>query len=134
MKDRKQKQTDDEIEAEVLAKLGDASAWDVLPSAPPSSSPRPGWARAGFRAAEERTFEASRTATPSQRLVWLEQALAFAYKVGALKLDPPEGLEPSSDPTTPPERERNGVPLLPQRPKESQRPDMEKINRLRDET
>jgi hypothetical protein len=112
MKDRKQKQTDDEIEAEVLAKLGDASAWDVLPSVPASSSPRPDWARAGSHAAEEQTLEASSTATPSQRLAWLEEALAFAYKVGALKLDPPESLEPSSD----------------------QRPDMETVNRLRDET
>lgn len=44
MKDRKQKQTDDEIEAEVLGNLRDASAWAVLPPVPPSSSPRPDWA------------------------------------------------------------------------------------------
>lgn len=44
MKDQKQKQTDDEIEAEVLGKLRDASAWEVLPSVPASSSPRPDWA------------------------------------------------------------------------------------------
>jgi hypothetical protein len=43
--------------------------------------------RADFRAAEEGVFEASLAATPSQRLAWLEQALAFAYKVGALKVN-----------------------------------------------
>jgi hypothetical protein len=77
---------------------------------------------ADFRAAEDQTLEASLAATPSQRLAWLEEALAFAWKVGAL---------PRSDEET---VVRNGVPLLPQRPKESQRPDMEQINRLRDET
>ena len=30
-------------------------------------------------------------------------------------------------------RERNGVPLMPRRPKGSQRPTMEMVNRLRDE-
>jgi hypothetical protein len=30
-------------------------------------------------------------------------------------------------------RERNGVPLMPKRPKGSDRPTMEKVNRLRDE-
>lgn len=30
-------------------------------------------------------------------------------------------------------RERNGVPLMPRRPKGSPRPTMEKVNRLRDE-
>ncbi|MDP9194044.1 MAG: hypothetical protein M3P06_20300 [Acidobacteriota bacterium] len=44
MKNRKQKQHDDEIEAEVLDRLRVASAWEVLPSVPPSSSPRPEWA------------------------------------------------------------------------------------------
>jgi hypothetical protein len=39
---------------------------------------------ADFRAAEDQTFEASIAATPSQRLAWLEEALAFAWKVGAL--------------------------------------------------
>jgi hypothetical protein len=41
--------------------------------------------RADFRAAEEWALEASLAATPSQRLAWLEQALAFAYEVAALK-------------------------------------------------
>jgi hypothetical protein len=45
---------------------------------------------ADFRAAEERAFEASLAATPSQRLAWLEQALAFAYRVGALQAASPE--------------------------------------------
>jgi hypothetical protein len=54
---------------------------------PEESSPTddPNW-RADFRAAEEWTFEASLAATPSQRLAWLEQALAFAYRVGALNV------------------------------------------------
>jgi hypothetical protein len=43
--------------------------------------------RADFRAAEEHSLEASLAATPSQRLAWLEQALAFAYRVGALPID-----------------------------------------------
>ncbi|HVT03548.1 MAG TPA: CopG family transcriptional regulator [Thermoanaerobaculia bacterium] len=30
-------------------------------------------------------------------------------------------------------RERNGVPVMPRRPKESARPTMDKVNRLRDE-
>jgi hypothetical protein len=38
-------------------------------------------------------------------------------------------LEPSRAP-----RERNGVPLLPRRPKGSRRPTLELVNRLRDET
>jgi hypothetical protein len=45
--------------------------------------------RADFRAAEEWALETSLAATPSQRLAWLEQALAFAYKVGALKVAEP---------------------------------------------
>lgn len=40
--------------------------------------------RAGFRDAEEQALEASLAATPSQRLRWLEQAIEFAWKVGAL--------------------------------------------------
>lgn len=40
--------------------------------------------RADFRAAEERQLESSLLATPSQRLAWLEEALAFAAKMGAL--------------------------------------------------
>ena len=78
--------------------------------------------KADFRAAEDRTLEASLAATPSQRLAWLEEALAFAWKVGAL---------PRADEET---IVRNGVPLLPQRLQENQRPGMETINRLRDET
>lgn len=39
---------------------------------------------ADFRAAERHALEASLAATPSQRLAWLEEALAFAYKMGAL--------------------------------------------------
>lgn len=39
---------------------------------------------ADFRAAEHHALEASAAATPSQRLAWLEEALAFAYEMGAL--------------------------------------------------
>ena len=35
--------TDDQIEAEVLAKRNDPSAWEVLPFVSASSSPRPAW-------------------------------------------------------------------------------------------
>jgi hypothetical protein len=76
---------------------------------------------ADFRAAEDQTLEASLAATPSQRLAWLEEALAFAWKVGALPRSDEENVV------------RNGVPLLPPRPKENPHPDMEQINRLRDE-
>lgn len=38
----------------------------------------------GFDAAAERTLDASLAVTPSERLRWLEEALAFATKVGAL--------------------------------------------------
>ena len=77
---------------------------------------------ADFRAAEDQALDASLAATPSQRLAWLEEALAFALKVGALPLPDEET------------GHRNGVPLMPQRPKESQRPTMEEVNRLRDES
>ena len=40
--------------------------------------------RGDFRAAEEHVLDASLAATPSQRLHWLEEALAFAGRVGAL--------------------------------------------------
>jgi hypothetical protein len=43
MKNPKSKQTDDQIETEVLSKLNDSSAWEALPFVPPSSSPRPAW-------------------------------------------------------------------------------------------
>lgn len=47
-----------------------------------------------FTAAEERALESSLAATPSERLKWLEEALAFAYRVGALKSreQPPDGV------------------------------------------
>jgi len=43
MSSRKPRFTDDQIEAEVLAKLDDSSAWEPLPFVPPSNSPRPAW-------------------------------------------------------------------------------------------
>lgn len=60
----------------------------AMPEQPPLPADARPW-RADFRAAEESAFEASLAATPAQRLAWLEQALAFAYKVGALKVDEP---------------------------------------------
>ena len=40
--------------------------------------------RADFQAAEERVLDASLSVTASERLRWLEEALAFAWRVGAL--------------------------------------------------
>jgi hypothetical protein len=77
---------------------------------------------ADFRAAEDHALDASLAATPSQRLTWLEEALAFALRVGAL---------PRPDEET---GQRNGIPLMPQRPNGSERPTMEVVNRLRDES
>ena len=56
-----------------------------MPDRPSSESTETEW-RADFRAAEDHALEASLAATPSQRLAWLEQALAFAFKTGALKI------------------------------------------------
>lgn len=41
--------------------------------------------RGDFRAAEERLLEASLAATPSERLKWLEEALAFAARMATLR-------------------------------------------------
>jgi hypothetical protein len=41
--------------------------------------------RGDFRAAEERRLDISLAATPSERLRWLEEALAFAARMGALR-------------------------------------------------
>jgi len=43
MKSHKLNRTDDQIEAEVLAKRDDPSAWEKLPFVPPSGSLRPDW-------------------------------------------------------------------------------------------
>src|SRR5438876_4055916 len=43
MKSRKLRPTDDQIEAEMLAKRDDPSAWEALPFVPASKSPRPSW-------------------------------------------------------------------------------------------
>lgn len=40
-----------------------------------------------FAAAEERLLDVSLAATPSERLKWLEEALAFAARMGALRRD-----------------------------------------------
>lgn len=46
--------------------------------------------RADFKAAEDLTLEASLAMTPSERLRWLEEAIAFAAKMGALPRRDPE--------------------------------------------
>jgi hypothetical protein len=40
--------------------------------------------RADWKAAEDAMLDASLSATPAQRLAWLEEALRFAYRAGAL--------------------------------------------------
>ena len=52
-------------------------ASDPLPGRDPAATE---W-RGDFRAAEERLLDASLAATPSQRLKWLEEALAFAARM-----------------------------------------------------
>lgn len=51
----------------------------MKPPTPPAS-----FAAATFEAAEEQRLDASLAATVSQRLRWLEEALAFAARMGAL--------------------------------------------------
>lgn len=54
------------------------------PNAPePKASETTEW-HATFEDAEAQTLDASLAVTPSQRLAWLEQALVFAMKTGAL--------------------------------------------------
>jgi hypothetical protein len=51
-----------------------------------ATDPRPDandW-RGDFESMRERSREAALAATPSQRLAWLEEAIAFAVKMGAL--------------------------------------------------
>lgn len=48
---------------------------------PPPPTPTD-W-RADFRTAEEHALDASLAAIPSERLRWLEEALAFAFKMGS---------------------------------------------------
>ena len=76
---------------------------------------------ADFRAAEDHALDASLAATPSQRLAWVEEALAFALRVGAL---------PQRDEEI---YQRKGIPLMPQRPSGSERPTMEPVNELQDD-
>lgn len=49
---------------------------------PPDPEPED-W-RGDFESMRDRALEASLAATPSQRLAWLEEAIAFATKMGAL--------------------------------------------------
>jgi hypothetical protein len=47
---------------------------------PPSPDAAPNW-RGDFDSAEERLLDLSLAATPSERLKWLEEALAFAARM-----------------------------------------------------
>jgi hypothetical protein len=49
-------------------------------STPTTDSPAPDW-RGDFQSAEERRLDLSLAATPSERLRWLEEALAFAVRM-----------------------------------------------------
>jgi len=57
---------------------------DAPRSPSPEESPAEEPWRASSEDAEAQTLDASLAATPSQPLAWLEEALAFAMKVGAL--------------------------------------------------
>lgn len=54
-----------------------------MPTDPKPSIEPEEW-RGDFGAAEARQLEHWATATASERLAWLEEALAFAYRMGAL--------------------------------------------------
>lgn len=49
-----------------------------------ATDPKHEW-RGDFAAAEERVLEASLALTPEERLRWLEEALRFAARVGAVR-------------------------------------------------
>jgi hypothetical protein len=53
-------------------------------SLPPETADAAEW-RGDFRAAEERLLDLSLEATPAERLRWLEEALAFAARMAALR-------------------------------------------------
>ena len=53
-----------------------------MPTDPPSREPED-W-RGDFESMSDRARAAFLAATPSQRLAWLEEAIAFATKMGAL--------------------------------------------------
>lgn len=52
---------------------------------PPPSPDTPAEWRGDFQSAEERLLDISLAATPSERLKWLEEALAFAARMRALR-------------------------------------------------
>jgi len=52
----------------------------AIESTPTADSPTPDW-RGDFQSAEERRLDISLAATPSERLRWLEEALAFAARM-----------------------------------------------------
>jgi hypothetical protein len=53
------------------------------PAAPDPQPKQEDW-RGDFESMRDRARDATLAATPSQRLVWLEEAIAFATKMGAL--------------------------------------------------
>lgn len=56
---------------------------EPAPAQPETADDAAEW-RATYGDAEGQTLDASLAVTPSQRLAWLEQALALAMKTGAL--------------------------------------------------
>jgi hypothetical protein len=71
---------------ELLASLDEAGVRFVVVTTEPKPDGHPtgeSWS-GDFRAAEERMIDASLDATASQRLAWLEEALQFAARTGAL--------------------------------------------------
>jgi len=46
---------------------------------------------ATWEGARRQLLESTLAATPAQRLAWLEEALAFAYRVGALNAERGDG-------------------------------------------
>jgi hypothetical protein len=52
-------------------------------TAPPPLPPDEDW-DGSFEAAEQHRRDGALAATPSQRLAWLEEAIAFAARAGAL--------------------------------------------------
>ncbi len=58
---------------------------------------------ADWKDAEDAQLDAALSATPAQRLAWLEEAILFAYRAGALSMRAEEEENPRScEPPSPP--------------------------------
>jgi hypothetical protein len=68
--------------------------------------------RGDFASARQRFLDSSLAATPSQRLAWLEEALAFAARCGALPLLISICASPHSSPDFPNDSPRGGRSIL----------------------